>query len=55
MRTNHNLHDFSAIHSHLKLNFTDAWTEPSLGVVHGNGLHERVEEEEEEDVTKMLE
>lgn len=34
IRVNHNLHDFSVIHSHLKLNFIDAWREPSLWVVH---------------------
>lgn len=34
IRINHNLHDFSVIHSHLKLNFIDAWREPSLRVVH---------------------
>lgn len=34
IRINHNLHDFSVIHSHLKLNFIDAWREPSLWVVH---------------------
>lgn len=34
IRINHNLHDFSVIHSHLKLNFIDAWREPSLQVVH---------------------
>lgn len=30
IRINHNLHDFSVIHWHLKLNFIDAWREPSL-------------------------
>lgn len=30
IRINHNLHDFSVIHRHLKLNFIDAWREPSL-------------------------
>lgn len=34
IRINHNLHDFSVIHSHLKLTFIDAWREPSLRVVH---------------------